>query len=437
MNRWEDSTMNRLLSTTMRVGAGIALITAALATAPAGADSVADFYRGKLVTVYVGYSVGGGYDLYARTLARHMGRNIPGNPDFVVKNRPGAGSLVLANEIYNTHPKDGTAFGTVGRGMPMEPMFGNKKALFDATKYTWLGSMNNEVSLCVSWHDTPIKTVDDMFTKKFIVGGTGRGADTDAFPLVFNNVLGAKIKLVTGYPGGNDINFAMERGEVHGRCAWSWSSVKSTRANWLRDKKVNLLLQMSTSKHPELPNVPFVMDYAKTDRERQIFSIIYARQVWGRPFIAPPGLPADRAKALQKAFMDTMADPIFLAEAKKINLDLAPVSGPEVQKLIAELAATPKELLDAAAAATLNRSKTEIDKAVIPIEMLSGTILKLKNGGRSVTVGQGGKKQKVKVSGRRTAILVGGAKKKRKALKLGMACTLTYQGSTAKKIDCK
>ena len=184
MNRWEDSTMNRLLSTTMRVGAGIALITAALATAPAGADSVADFYRGKLVTVYVGYSVGGGYDLYARTLARHMGRNIPGNPDFVVKNRPGAGSLVLANEIYNTHPKDGTAFGTVGRGMPMEPMFGNKKALFDATKYTWLGSMNNEVSLCVSWHDTPIKTVDDMFTKKFIVSGTGRGADTDAFPLV-------------------------------------------------------------------------------------------------------------------------------------------------------------------------------------------------------------------------------------------------------------
>ena len=429
--------MNGLLSTTMRACASIAVIAATLAAAPAGADSVADFYRGKVVTVYVGYSVGGGYDLYARTLARHMGRNIPGNPQLVVKNRPGAGSLVLANEIYNTHPKDGTAFGTVGRGIVMEPMFGNKKARFDATKYTWLGSMNNEVSLCASWHTTPIKTVDDMFKKRFIVGGTGRGADTDAFPLVFNNVLGAKMKLVTGYPGGNDINFAMERGEVHGRCAWSWSSVKTTRAKWLADKKIHLLIQMSTSKHPELPNVPFVMDYAKTDRERQILSIVYARQVWGRPFIAPPGLPADRAKALQKAFMDTMVDPVFVAETKKIKLDVAPVSGPEVRKLIADLAATPKELLAAAAAATVNRSKTDIDKAVIPIEMLSGTILQIKRGGRSVTIGQGGKKQKVSVSGRRTAILVGGAKKKRKALKLGMACTLTHQGSAAKKIDCK
>ena len=421
----------------MRIGASVSLITAALASPPVSADSVSDFYRGKLVTVYVGYSVGGGYDLYARTLARHMGRNIPGNPEFVVKNRPGAGSLVLANEIYNTHPKDGTAFGTVGRGVVMEPMFGNKKALFDATKYTWLGSMNNEVSLCVSWHTTNIKSVDDMFKKRFIVGGTGRGSDTDAFPLVFNNILGASMKLVTGYPGGNDINFAMERGEVHGRCAWSWSSIKSTRANWLRDKKINLLLQMSTAKHPELPNVPFVMDFAKTDRERQILSIIYARQVWGRPFMAPPGLPADRAKALQKAFMDTMGDPVFLAEAKKIKLDLAPVSGPEVQKLIADLAATPKKLMAAAAAATLNRSKTDIDKAVIPIESLSGTILKIKRGGRSVTIGRGGKKQKVKVSGRRTQILIGGAKKKRKALKLGMSCTLTYQGSAAKKINCK
>ena len=429
--------MNGLLFATMRAGASVAVVAATLAAAPAGADPVADFYRGKLVTVYVGYSVGGGYDLYARTLARHMGRNIPGNPKFVVKNRPGAGSLVLANEIYNTHPKDGTAFGTVGRGIVMEPMFGNKKARFDATKYTWLGSMNNEVSLCVSWHTTDIKTVDDMFRKKFIVGGTGQGSDTDAFPLVFNNVLGARMKLVTGYPGGNDINFAMERGEVHGRCAWSWSSIKTTRANWLRDKKINLLLQMSTSKHPELPNVPFVMDFAKIDRERQILSIIYARQVWGRPFVAPPGLPADRAKALQKAFMDTMADPVFLAEAKKIKLDLAPESGPEVHKLIAELAATPKEMLAAAAAATVNRAKTEIDKAVIPIETLSGTIIGIKRGGRSVTIGQGGKKRKVRVSGRRTQILVAGAKKKRKALKLGMACTLTYQGSAAKKIDCK
>ncbi len=420
-----------------------AIVVAAPAVAAIGgigdvaADAVADFYTGKLVTVYVGYSVGGGYDIYARALARHIGRHIPGRPEIVVKNRPGAGSLRLANEIYNRHRRDGTAFGTVGRGIVMEPMFGNLKARFDPTKFTWLGIMNNEVSVCVAWHRSKVRTVSDLFHRRFIVGGTGPGADTDVFPLVFNNVLGARIKLVTGYPGGNDINFAMERGEVEGRCAWSWSSVKATRAEWLRDRKIRLLIQMSTAKHPELPDVPFVMDFAKTERDRRILEIIYARQVWGRPFLAPPGVPAERARALQKAFMDTLRDPVFVAEARRMKLDLAPVPGAEIARLIGALAATPKELLDAAAEATRNTAKTRIGKASIPVETMSGVIAGIKRGGRSITFERGGEKRKVRVSGRHTKISIAGAKAARGALAAGMACVLTYRGTTAKKIDCK
>ncbi len=416
--------------------AAIAISSVFLYGAAVHADPVADFYKGKQLTIYVGYSVGGGYDGYARVLGHYMGRHIPGKPAFVVKNRPGAGSLVLTNEIYNSHPKDGTTFSTIGRGILMEPMFGNKKAKFDPTGFTWVGSMNNEVSICASWHTSKIKTIDDMFNTKFIVGGTGPGADTDVFPLVFNNVLGAKMKLVTGYPGGNDINFAMERGELDGRCGWSWSSVKSTRPGWLKNKKINVLVQMSTAKHPELPNMPFVMDYAKTDKDRKILEIIYGRQVWGRPFIAPPGIPADRAKALQTAFMATMKDPAFLAEAKRLKMEIAPVDGPTIAKMIQALAATPPELMHQAAQATSNTRHTQLSKAVIPIETLAGIIAKIKGGGRSITFTGDGKKQKVKVSGSKTEITLAGAKAKRKILKVGMKCTLTYQGSAAKKIAC-
>ncbi|MFQ5974044.1 MAG: Bug family tripartite tricarboxylate transporter substrate binding protein, partial [Alphaproteobacteria bacterium] len=280
------------------VGLGAAgALLGALFAQPVAAGSVADFYKGKTITIYIGYSPGGGYDAYARTVGRHIGKHIPGNPGTVAKNRPGAGSLKLANELYNTLPKDGTAIGTIGRGMPMEPLFGTKEAKFDPSKFNWLGSANNEVSVCVSWHKSPIKTLNDFLTKEMIVGGTGPGADTDTFPKVLNNIIGTKLKLVTGYPGGNNINLAIERGEVQGRCGWSWSSVKSTRAQWLRDKNINVLLQMSTAKHPEMPDVPFVMDLAKTEKDRKVLALVFARQAWGRPFVAPPGVPADRAKA--------------------------------------------------------------------------------------------------------------------------------------------
>lgn len=415
------------------------LAASSFAAPPVSADAVADFYEKKRLTLYVGFSAGGGYDRYSRTLARHMGRHIPGQPRIVVKNRTGAGSMILTNELYNSLPKDGTVFATVGRGQTHEPLLGTKEARFDATKFTWLGTMNNEVSLCVSWHTSKIRAFDDMLAMPFVVGGVGPGADTDNFPKVINYVFGSKMKLITGYPGGNDINFATERGELDGRCAWSWSSVKSTRPQWLKDKKINLLVQMSTEPHPELTEmgVPFIMDYAKTDDQKAILAFIFSRQAWGRPYIAPPGVPADRARALQAAFMATMADPEFLADAKKQKLDISPLSGPKVASLVAELYKTPENIIKLASVASSDDTKTEISKAVIPIETLEGEIVTIKRGGRKVTVEGGGRKWAVSVSGSRTKIAIGGRKAKRKALKVGMACKLTYQGTLAKAFDCK
>jgi tripartite-type tricarboxylate transporter receptor subunit TctC len=302
-------------------------VMAGLSASAASAQSPADFYKGKNVDLYIGYSVGGGYDVYARILARYMGKHIPGNPTIVPKNMEGAGSLRLANWLYNVAPKDGSAFGIIGRGTGFDPLLEKKGAQFDATKFNWIGSANNEVSVCVAWHTTGIKKIEELYGKELTVGGTGASADTDQFPRVTNGVLGTKFKVITGYPGGNDIGLAMERGEVMGRCGWSFSSVKSTHMNWLNEKKVNLLVQLALKKHPELPDVPLIVDLAKSEEQKRILRIIFARQVMGRPFLAPPGVPPDRVAALRKAFMDTMNDKEFLAEAEKAQLEITPESG--------------------------------------------------------------------------------------------------------------
>jgi tripartite-type tricarboxylate transporter receptor subunit TctC len=315
-----------------------AVAAAVLAGVPAmtWAQSPAEFYKGKNVDLMVGYSAGGGYDVYARMIARYIGKHIPGNPTVVVKNLDGAGSLRLANALYNTLPKDGTVFGTVARGAAFDPLLGNKAAQFDASKFSWIGSANDEVSVCVAWHTSGITKIEDTFDKELVVGGTGPSADTDQFPRIVNGVLGTKMKIVTGYPGGNDVSLAMERGEVQGRCGWSWSSVISTRKDWYDSKKINVLVQMSLNKHPDLPNVPLVLDLAKTPEQKQILTLVFARQALGRPFLAPPGVPQDRVDALRKAFMDTMKDPEFLAEAEKAKLEITPISGEEIQKIVVD-----------------------------------------------------------------------------------------------------
>jgi tripartite-type tricarboxylate transporter receptor subunit TctC len=326
-------------------GAGLLLVAAC---SSALAQSPADFYKGKNVDLYIGYSVGGAYDLYARMLARHMGKHIPGNPNVLPKNMEGAGSLRLANWLYNVAPKDGSAFAIIGRGTGFDPLLGNNAAKFDATKYTWIGSANNEVSVCVAWHTSPIRKFEDMLTQELIVGGTSTSADTDQFPRITNGVLGTKMKVVTGYPGGNEVGLAMERGEVQGRCGWSWSSVKSTHQRSIDEKKFSILVQLGLDKHPDLPDVPLILDFAKSDEQRQILRLIFARQAMGRPFVGPPNIPPERARALRDAFMATMQDKDFLADTAKAQLEITPVDGEKVQALVKEIYATPSEVVQRA-----------------------------------------------------------------------------------------
>src|SRR6266545_4544447 len=279
-------------------GLALALLTV-VPVAAAQAQGPAEFFRGKTVDLYIAYSAGGAYDLYARMIARHLGKHIPGNPTVVPKNMEGAGGLRLANFLYNAAPKDGTALGATSRSTVFEPMLGNKAAQYDAAKFTWLGSANDEVGVCVSWHASGITRFDQLFTKEMTVGSTGTGDDTYQFPRFVNNVLGTRMKIITGYPGGNDVSIAIERGEVDGRCGWSWSAVRSTRMSWVTEKKINLLMQFSLAKHAELPDVPLIMERATTDEQRAMFKFIFARQVMGRPYQGPPGIPADRLRAAE------------------------------------------------------------------------------------------------------------------------------------------
>jgi len=228
-------------------------------------------------------------------------------------------------------------------------LLGNKAAQFDATKFTWIGSANNEVSVCVAWSTSGITKFEDMLSKELVVGGTATSADTDQFPRITNGVLGTKMKIVTGYPGGNEVGLAMERGEVQGRCGWSWSSVKSTHQKWIDEKKFTILVQLALEKHADLPNVPLIIDLAKTDEQRQILRLIFARQVMGRPFVAPPNIPADRAEALRNAFMTTMKDKDFLADTDKAQMEINPVPGDRVQALVKEIYSTPPEIAQKAA----------------------------------------------------------------------------------------
>ena len=317
-----------------------------LASVSVRAQSVEQFYRGNVVSLYIGFSPGGGYNVYARLVARHIGKHIPGNPSVIPLNMEGAGSLRLANWLYNVGPKDGSALGTVNRGVPFEPLVGNREFVqFDPTEFTWIGSANNETTVCVAWERTGITQFEQLYEQELFVGGTGPGADDHVFPLLLHEILGTNMRLVTGYAGGNEIDFAMERGELDGRCGWSWSSVKSTRQHWLDAGNIHILAQLGLQRHPDLPDIPLILDFAKTEEDRQILRLFLLRLVLGRPFFAPPGVPADRAAALRQAFDQTMTDPAFLAEAERGRLEISPASGAEIQLLLEEAYATPPHLV--------------------------------------------------------------------------------------------
>lgn len=319
---------------------------AATATPAPTPDPVAAFYTGKTVKIIVGYNPGGGYDTYARTLAAHIGKHIPGKPTVIVENMAGAGSMKALNNIYSAAPKDGTVFGTFGRGLPEAELRGDEGAKYKSKELTWIGSMNEEVSVCIVRSDGPIKTLEDAQKQSVPIGATGPNDDTGFFPRILNALIGTKFDLKTGYPGGNDVNLAIERGEVQGRCGFSWSSLVSTRPQWLKDKFVTILTQMSLNKHPDIPKeVRLVTEFAKNADDKQLLEVIFARQAMGRPYAAPPGLPADRAKALQDAFDKTMKDPEFLDAAKKAKQEINPATGAQVKEIIEKIFKTSPALV--------------------------------------------------------------------------------------------
>ncbi|MEA3024790.1 MAG: hypothetical protein QOF91_75 [Alphaproteobacteria bacterium] len=307
---------------------------------PAHAQSVEEFYRGRSITILVGFTAGGGYDLYARLLGRHMGRHIPGNPTIVVQNMPGAGSMKAAQFVYGIAAKDGLTLATVSRGVVTDPLLSG--ANIDPTKLTWLGTITSETSVCATWKTSPVKAWPDMFAREFSLGGSAVGADPDTFALILRNVFGAKVKLVTGYPGGNDINLAMERQEVDGRCGWSWTSLKSQKT-WL--PQINVLAQFNLEKNPDLPDVPMALERAASDVQRQVLRLLIAGQYVGRPFFTSPDIPADRKAALRAAFDATMKDPQFLADATKLDLEISPIAAGPIDAFLADLYRTPKDVV--------------------------------------------------------------------------------------------
>jgi tripartite-type tricarboxylate transporter receptor subunit TctC len=309
---------------------------------PAHAQSVEEFYRAHPVNLVIGFPVSNAYDTYGRAVARHLGKHIPGNPTVIPVNRPGAGSLTAVNFLYNGAPKDGSMIATFNRSVPLEPLMGNSTARFDARKFNWLGSVGNEVSVCVGWHTAAVKNWNDLLTKDFVAGATSLGADTGVFAQVLKNVFGSKIKIITGYPGGGEIGLAMEKGEVDGRCGWSWSGVKSQRPAWITERQINILVQLGLQKSDDLPNVPLIMDLAANEDQRQILKLVFSRQEFAWPFAAPPDIPNDRKQALLNGFAATLKDPEFLEDAKKIQIDVNPISGAAVEKLIGDLYETPE-----------------------------------------------------------------------------------------------
>ena len=335
-----------------RMAAGIIAAIAIVASAGLATAQTAEKFKGKVFEVVVGYDTGGGYDIYARALARHIGKHLPGNPTVIVKNMPGAQTRTAANYLYNIAPKDGTVIGTIARGLPTEELLGSGGIRFESTKFNWIGSMNNEVSVGVAWHTSPIQTFEDTKKREMVVGGI---ADSVLFVQVMNAILGTKFKTITGYKSGGEIGLAMQRGEVEGRMGWSWSSVVSMNPDWIREGKIRNLVQFSTSKHADLPNVPLVTELGTNPDDRALLELVFSRQVIGRPFIAPPGLDAETVRILRKAFSDTMKDPEFLAEMQKANLEVNPIPGEEVQTLIERLFKTPPAVLERA-------------KQIIPVE---------------------------------------------------------------------
>jgi tripartite-type tricarboxylate transporter receptor subunit TctC len=419
------------------VGVLVGMFALVSGTVSVRADAVEDFYKGRKGAMIIGSSVGGGYNQYGRLIARHIQNHIPGKPDIVPKNQPGGSGRKALNYVVNVAPADGLTLGIIGRNAHFDKLLYEDKSIdVDATKLTWLGSANSEVSLCVSWHSSPIQNLEDAKTKVMTIGASGPTATDTLMARLLNRIAGTRIKPILGYPGSTEAHLAMERGEMAGRCGFGWDSIVSRYYSWIEDKKINLLVQLANKKHPDLPNVPFIMDFARNDTERRMLRIFTTPNEMGRPFFARGGIPADRVKALQKAFLDALNDPKLLAEAKKQNLAIIPLSGEEAARLVKEVYTSPPEALQLAR--SIIASKEQLDKRKENFYTASVTLKSVKKKGRELSFDDKGKMSKAVLT-KGTRVTVAGKKAKSAGLKEGMACDVTYEGnlSVAKAVSCK
>jgi tripartite-type tricarboxylate transporter receptor subunit TctC len=414
-----------------------ALALAVSAGNSAQADAVSDFYKGKRVTLIVPTSAGGGYDVPARALGRHIDRHIPGNPKIIVQNMPGAGGKRAINYVYNVAPKDGSVVSAIHSFLAFDPLFegAKTKAKFDAQKLNWIGSIASTTSVGVSWHTSPVKTYKDLFQQDLLVGGVGTSTPMVTHPNLFRALLGMRFKVVAGYLSGSEVDLAMERGEVQGRIDYTWFGLKQRRADWLRDKKVNILFQMGLRKAADLPDVPLALDFARNDDERKILETVFLSYEFGRSYVMAPGVPADRLAAMRKAFMDTMTDPKFVADAAKSRLEVNPVPPDRLAMLVERAYKLPPALVQRITALQSPAGAT----TKVKFKTVRATLGKRGKKGRfAITLLQGGKKETIVLHPRRTKVSVGGKKAKGKALKAGMTCSIAYLGdkTTAASVAC-
>lgn len=410
------------------------------------ADSVEQFYKGKRLRMIIGSGAGGGYDTYARLVARHLGKHIPGNPSIISQNMEGAGSIVATNYMVNVAPKDGTVIGGLQRSAALVQIMGQPGPKYKADELVWLGSLAKEAAVCAVATRTGVKSLDDVFTREFAMGSTGAN-QTEFHPALFNNLLGAKFKLIRGYPSSSNVNLAIERGEVDGICQ-SWASLKELSGDLLKTGAIKPLVQVSLQPDPEMQKlgVPMLSKFLTPERVakgqtlqdvKTFFNLTLAPGVMGRPFAIAPGVPAERAKALRTAFVAMTRDAEFLAEAKRLRRDIELVTGDEIQAIIAELARTPKDKL-----AELDdhlKFKGATLEAKVEVLRHTGTVLESKRSGRQIVIDYKGKKTAASISGSQTKVMIDGKAAKRGAVKAGMTCTFVYfgPGTQAEELSCK
>jgi tripartite-type tricarboxylate transporter receptor subunit TctC len=321
----------------------VAVLAAALACCAVAANAQSQ------VSLLIGTTPGGGYDVYARALARHLGRHLPGQPTVIAKNVPGAGGLTLANYLYNRAPADGSELATVQNGLPFEKLFQTlspegRNALFDATKFGWIGSITQTVFVTVTWHNAAVKTLKDATTRQAILGASATSSDSYVLAMLTNRLLDTKFRVVHGYPGAAEVDLAVEKGEVEGEAGKDWTTLTSTRPQWIKERKINILVQMGMKPHVDLKDVPMAIDLAKTAEDRGVMEVVFAKFGMSRPFLAPPGLAPERLAALRRAFDATVRDEAFLADARKLGMEVDPVRGEDVEALVARIMGTPAVL---------------------------------------------------------------------------------------------